>query len=156
MNQTSQKSTQNGSKIEPDDWRTYLRMDEDTYIELLNLVTPLVKKQNTVIRTAITPQERLSTTLRFLATGRSMQDLKYSVAIYPQSLGQIIPETCTAICKVLRRDYLKFPNSEDECKEISRKFETIWNFPHCLGAVGHKHLSIACPPKSGSFYYNYK
>lgn len=59
------------------------------------------------MRTAIPPHERLSTTLRFLATGRSMEDLKYSVAISPQSLGQIIPETCTAICKVLWGDYLK-------------------------------------------------
>lgn len=139
------------------------------------------------MRTAITPHERLSTTLRFLATGRSMQDLKYSVAISQQSLGQIIPETCTAICKVLWRDYLKvnkyfifiifislsiqllnviliffvfnvmqFPNSKNEWKEISRKFETKWNFPLCLGAVDGKHVSIACPPKSGSFYYNYK
>lgn len=97
----------NDLRLEPDDWRNYLRMDEDTYIELLNLVTPLIKKQDTVMRTAITPHERLSTTLRFLATGRSMQDLKYSVAISPQSLGQIIPETCTAICKVLWKDYLK-------------------------------------------------
>lgn len=36
-----------------------------------------------------------------------MEDLKYSVAISPQALGQLIPETCTAICKVLWRDYLK-------------------------------------------------
>lgn len=82
-------------------------MDEDTYIELLNLVTPLIKKQDTVMRKAITPHERLSTTLRFLATGRCMEDLKYSVAISLQALGQIIPETCTAICKVLWRDHLK-------------------------------------------------
>lgn len=41
--------------------------DEDTYIELLNLVTPLIKKQDTVMRKAITPHERLSTTLRLLA-----------------------------------------------------------------------------------------
>ncbi|XP_060860280.1 uncharacterized protein LOC132937465 [Metopolophium dirhodum] len=125
----------NDLRLDPDDWRNYLRYcNENGYHST----------------------QRLSTTLRFLATGRSMQDLKYSVAISPQSLGQIIPETCTAICKVLWRDYLKFPNSEDEWKEISRKFETKWNFPHCLGAVDGKHVSIACPPKSSSFYYNYK
>jgi len=54
------------------------------------------------MRRAITPRERLSVTLRFLATGRSYEDLKFSAAISPQALGVIIPETC-----VLKKDYLK-------------------------------------------------
>lgn len=62
----------NELRLEPDDWRNYLRMDEDTYIELLNMVTICIKRQDTVMRKAITPHERLSTTLRFLATGRNM------------------------------------------------------------------------------------
>lgn len=28
--------------LEPCDWRNYWRIDEDTYIELLNLITPLI------------------------------------------------------------------------------------------------------------------
>ena len=51
--------------------------------------------------------ERLSVTLRFLATGRSYEDLKFSAAISPQALGVIIPETCAAIYEVLKKDYLK-------------------------------------------------
>lgn len=35
-------------------------------------------------------------------------------------------------------------------------FESKWNFPHCLGVVNGKHVSIICPPKSCSYYYNYK
>ena len=27
-------------KLDPDDWRNYMRMDESTYLELLNMVTP--------------------------------------------------------------------------------------------------------------------
>lgn len=81
-------------------------MDEKTYLTLLSKVTPLIQKQDTIMRTAISPHERLSVTLRFLATGRSYECLKYSVLISPQALSKIIPETCDAIYKVLQKDYL--------------------------------------------------
>ncbi|VEN57307.1 unnamed protein product [Callosobruchus maculatus] len=49
------------------------------------------------MRQSISPHERLTATLRFLATGRSYEDLKFSVAISPQALRQIIPETRTTL-----------------------------------------------------------
>lgn len=87
---------------EPNDWRNYLRMGEDTYMELLNLVSPLIRKQDTVMRKSISPHEKLTATLRFLATGRSLKDMEYSTAISKPSLSIIIPETCEAIYQVLK------------------------------------------------------
>jgi hypothetical protein len=81
-------------------------MDSEAYLELLQKVTPRIKKCDSVMRRAITPHERLSVTLRFLATGRSYLDLKLSTAVSPQALGVIIPETCAAIYEVLQKDYL--------------------------------------------------
>lgn len=89
------------------DYRNYLRMDETLYQELLTLVSPHIQKRDTVMRTAIAPHERLTATLRFLATGRSYECLKYSTAISPQALGRIIPDTCEAIYNVLRKDYFQ-------------------------------------------------
>ena len=93
--------------LEPGDWYNYLRMDNETYLHLLHLVAPHIRKNDSAMRRAITPHERLSVTLRFLATGRSYEDLKFSAAISAQSLGVIIPETCAAIYKVLKKKYLK-------------------------------------------------
>ena len=81
----------------PDDWYNYLRMDMNTYHELLNTVVPFIQRQDTCMKKALTPHGRPSATLRYLATGRSYEDLKYIVAISPQRLGQIIPETCQAV-----------------------------------------------------------
>lgn len=72
-------------------------MNENTYLHLLSLVTQLIQKQNTVMRNAISTHERLTATLRFLATGRIYECLKYSTIISPQSLSTIIPETCKVI-----------------------------------------------------------
>ncbi|KAF6197766.1 hypothetical protein GE061_008732 [Apolygus lucorum] len=46
-------------------------------------------------------------TLRFLATGRSYEDLKFSTGISAPSLSQIIPETCKALYEVLKKDNVK-------------------------------------------------
>lgn len=100
----------NELKFEPEDFKNYLRMDEKTYLKLLEMVTPMIKKEDTVMRNSISTYERLSVTLRFLATGRSHEDLKFSAIISPQALGKIIPETCEALYKVLRRNYLKVSN----------------------------------------------
>ena len=59
------------------------------------------------MRDAVSAEERLSATLKFLATGKSYEDLKFSTAISSQLLGKIIPEVCTAIYEELKGEYLK-------------------------------------------------
>lgn len=59
------------------------------------------------MREAVSTEERLIATLRYLAVGNSYEDLKFTTAISPQLLGRIIPETCTAIYEGLVEDYMK-------------------------------------------------
>ena len=94
----------------PDDFRNYLRMTDDAFRVLLALVSPKIAKKDTVMRKSIPAEERLIATLRYLATGRSLEDLKFSTGISAQALGHIIPETCQAIYDVLREEYLKVSN----------------------------------------------
>ena len=54
---------------EPSQFRNFLRMPVTTFDWLLDLVTPLIVKEDTNYRAAIPPAERLAVTLRFLATG---------------------------------------------------------------------------------------
>ncbi|CAH1961161.1 unnamed protein product [Acanthoscelides obtectus] len=89
----------------PSDFKNYLRMDFDTFNILLELISPIISKQNTKMRESISAEERLAATLRYLATGRSNEDLKFSTGISPSSLCYIIPETCKAIYQVLKETY---------------------------------------------------
>jgi hypothetical protein len=52
-----------------DEFRATLRMPPDVYEELLNMVSPVIRRQNTNFRMSISPEERLSMTMRYLALG---------------------------------------------------------------------------------------
>ena len=54
-------------RLYPKDWFNYLRMSEEVYLQLLTFVTLMIERKNTNMREAISPHERLSATLRFLA-----------------------------------------------------------------------------------------
>jgi hypothetical protein len=82
---------------EPRDLKNYLRMDNYTYRSLLELVRNKISKQTTNMRNSLSAEERLTATLRYLATGNSYEDLKFSTGISPRLLGKIIPECCLAI-----------------------------------------------------------
>ena len=94
---------------EPEDYRNYLRMNSAAFDELLRMLAPIITKQNTVMRDSIPAYTRLSVTLRYLATGNTFEDLKFSNAVSPQSISKIVMETCRAIIHCLK-GYIKVIN----------------------------------------------
>lgn len=93
------------SLTDAEDFNNYFRMDEATYDSLLNMVTPFLKRQDTVMRKSISVNERLAVTLRYLATGRTFEDLKFSALMSPASISDAVLETCEVLSYVLR-DYM--------------------------------------------------
>lgn len=51
--------------------------------------------------------------------------------------------------------YMKTPQRKD-WENIANDFNLRWQFKNCVGAIDGKHVSIKCPPHSGSSYFNYK
>lgn len=54
-------------------FREMLRVTVDEFYELLAMVEPFITKTDTVMKRSISAKERLSVTLRFLATGKSYE-----------------------------------------------------------------------------------
>ncbi|KAJ8353296.1 hypothetical protein SKAU_G00208630 [Synaphobranchus kaupii] len=139
---------------DPTHYRSWLRLDEDCFKQLLDMVTPLIKREDTVMREAISPAERLAVTLRYLATGETFSSLSYSFRISRQAISEIVLEVCKAIYTVLKGNFLKIPSTEEEWHTIAKRFEDVWQFPKCIGALDGKH--VQSPDNSGSYYHNYK
>ncbi|XP_077344185.1 uncharacterized protein LOC143988458 [Lithobates pipiens] len=105
------------------------------------------------MRLAITPKQRLIATLWYLATGRSLQDLKFTTGISPQALGLIILDTCSAIIQVLQKDYIRFPSNSQQWQDVAAQFQHLWDFSNCGGASDGKLVQFVPPPNS--YYFNY-
>lgn len=88
------------------DFTNYFRMSEDRYYYLLRLVEPFLMRQDTHMRKSLPVNERLALTLRYLATDRSFEDLKFSAVMSPASISKAIIETCEVLIYVLQ-DYIK-------------------------------------------------
>ncbi|XP_070167466.1 putative nuclease HARBI1 [Polyergus mexicanus] len=131
-------------------------MDEEVLEELLAAITPLIQKQDTVMREPITPRNRLAATMRFLATGNIFVDLSYSTRIAYNILSRLIIETLKAIVIVLEGEVLMCPSTSSEWEASAGQFHAQWQFPHCIGALDGKHVNFRPPRADGSFYRNYK
>ena len=57
-------------------FRRFMRMNYEKFIELTEMIAPIVSKMDTVMRKAICLKQRLALTLRFLVTGESFRSLE--------------------------------------------------------------------------------
>ncbi|CAF4884599.1 unnamed protein product [Pieris macdunnoughi] len=128
-------------------YKNFTRMSPTDFEYLLTIIAPKISRQDTIMRSAISPQDRLALTLRFLATGDSFTSLQYTFRISKQSMSCIVPEVCEAIIKSLKEN-IKLPKTESEWIQISNRFDELWNFPHCAGAMDGKHVILEAPTRN--------
>lgn len=88
---------------QPDLLMNFIRMSQDNFNELVDLVYPFIVKQDTNFRKSISPAERLMITLRFISTGDTYKSLEYLFKIADSTIQKIIPETCTVLYNVLQK-----------------------------------------------------
>ena len=132
-----------------------MRMTPAQFDMILSKIEPDLRKQDTIFRKALEPGLKLALTLHFLASGDSQMSLSFAYRVSPASVSLLIDATLKAIWSHFKEDYLPQP-SKDQWMEIAENYRMIWNFPNCIGALDGKHISIQCPPRSGSQFYNYK
>uniref|UniRef100_A0A8C5LVR0 DDE Tnp4 domain-containing protein n=1 Tax=Leptobrachium leishanense TaxID=445787 RepID=A0A8C5LVR0_9ANUR len=133
----------------------YLRMSIVSFDELLASVKKPLTKMDTKMRGAISPEEMLVITLRYLASGCSLQDLHFNFRIGRTTPGKVVQKVCQTIWDTLKEKCIPTPN-ESTWADIVEGFQDRANFPNCLGAVDGKHIRVVKPELSGSQYMNYK
>ena len=134
----------------------YMRMPHAKFLALVEVVGPLLTKQETHMRTSIAPNERLALAIRYLATGETFQSLSFQFRIGKGTVSQIVMEVCDAIYQVLGRQHLKTPNTVENWREIATLFFSKWNIPNNICAIDGKRILIQKPPNAGSHFHDYK
>ncbi|XP_069595381.1 uncharacterized protein [Ranitomeya imitator] len=142
-------------RAHPDKFFLYTRMSIRTFDMLLEILRPGLTYQDTWMRKAISAEERLLLTLRFLATGLSYAGLHLEFLIGRSTISVIVRTTCSQIWLKLNEVVMPEPKMDDWLK-IATGFQNTCDFPNCIGAVDGKHIRVRKPPNSGSQFYNYK
>lgn len=57
------------ARTNPERYKRTLRLSPAVFRQLLEMVEPIIKKRDTVMRRAVPPEKRLAITLKYLATG---------------------------------------------------------------------------------------
>ncbi|CAH2006973.1 unnamed protein product [Acanthoscelides obtectus] len=111
----------------------YFRMTPGCFDEILNLVKDEIRKSDTNYREAISPEERLAITLRFLATGDTFYTIGHSVRVGFTTVSAIVTEVCEAICRHMEHIYLPEP-TENIWKNVLKNLKIDGDFPIALAA----------------------
>ena len=139
----------------PELFRNYTRVHKTLFDEIVERVTPYIRKQLTYFRAPLEPGLKVAITLRFLATGNSYKTLGYAFRVAHNTISLLVPETCRAIVAAYR-DELNLPKTPQEWKKVAQGFQERWNLPHAIGSIDGKHVRIRNPSLAGSHFYNYK
>ena len=130
-------------------------MDLDTFNEILEIITPRIKKLTTNSKKPISARLRLAATLMFLATGNSSKCISYSFGMFHNIACGFFIEVCQAIIDEYADDVIVTLTTPDGWEEVADDFWKRWNFPHCIGVIDGKHVALRRPRKSSSLFHNY-
>nr|CAH7753451.1 unnamed protein product [Callosobruchus chinensis] len=133
----------------------YFRMCPRSFDELLNFIKDQITHEDTNMRKAISAEEMLAFTLRYLASGCSLKDIHYNYRMGRSTVAKLIRIVCITIWNILRKECMPELH-ESMWLNIAEGFRNQANFPNCIGAVDGKHIRVVKPVGSGSSYMNYK
>jgi len=130
-------------------------MDVEQFNQLVVQLTPELQRASVNARESLTVEEQVVICLRFLSTGDSYRTIAFNFRIGVSTVHYAVMRVCDAIWKVLQPEQLPAPTT-DSWLANAKKFELLWNFPNCVGAIDGKHINMQAPANSGSAFYNYK
>ncbi|KAM4049273.1 uncharacterized protein ACNLHF_007778 [Anomaloglossus baeobatrachus] len=122
----------------PKKFTSFCRLTIPAFDRLLAIVHSDLCYADTRMRRSVSAEERLLITLRFLATGESYTSLHLQFRVGKSTISEIVRCTCGVIWQKLQPMVMSSP-TEETWLQVAAGFQTVANFPNCIGAVDGKH-----------------
>ncbi|KAG6920367.1 hypothetical protein G0U57_021268, partial [Chelydra serpentina] len=132
-------------------WLRNFQMRKGTFLELCELLSPALKRQDTRMRAALTIQKRVAIALWKLATPDSYRSVANQFGVGKSTVGVAVMQVAKAIVDLLLSKVVTLGNVQ----VIIDGFAAM-GFPNCGGAIDGTHIPILGPDHQGSQYINRK
>ncbi|KXJ15843.1 putative nuclease HARBI1 [Exaiptasia diaphana] len=129
-------------------FREQLRLNADTFEELLNILRPSLTRKSTFLRDCIPPEKVLALGLYQLAHGNSYSTIAATFNVGKTTVIEATQDVVEALCEIVE-NYIRFPTTEDEVIEARETFESLTDIPNAVGAIDGTHIRIQNPKDSG-------
>ncbi|XP_056121345.1 putative nuclease HARBI1 [Rhinichthys klamathensis goyatoka] len=106
---------------------------------------------------AITPEKKVITTLRYLATGKMQQCSSNDLGLSQSSVSRVITQTLTALSQPnIVTQFVSFPLDARTLHTHKRAFMDIAGFPGVVGVIDGTHVRIIAPSEDEAVFVNRK
>ncbi|CAF3340251.1 unnamed protein product [Rotaria sp. Silwood2] len=132
------------------------RIQRNTFKQLLHQIEPYLKKQDTVLRSAVPVDKRLACALYSLGSTSELRTIAHLFGIGKCTAANILHDFCDIIVELFFHRLIKFPVTNQEIKQTTDVFLDKYGYPMCIGSIDGTHISIEPPTGEETDYYNYK
>uniref|UniRef100_A0A8C4VE01 DDE Tnp4 domain-containing protein n=1 Tax=Gopherus evgoodei TaxID=1825980 RepID=A0A8C4VE01_9SAUR len=122
-----------------------------TFMELCDLLSPALKRQNTKMRAPFTVEKQVAIALWKLATPDSYRSVGNQFGMGKSTVGAAVMQVAKAIIKLLLRKIVTLGNVQ----VIVDGFAAM-GFPNCGGVIDGTHIPILALEHQGNHYINRK
>ncbi|XP_028039897.1 putative nuclease HARBI1 isoform X2 [Bombyx mandarina] len=135
--------TEDFEKYDDKDFVFRYRLSKETVLFLLEKIEHLLEYKDNRNQ-SVTPLTQLLCTLRYFATGNFLLTVGDLCGISVATSSRIIKRVANAIV-TLRKEFIRFPNSQEEISTVKGQFYKIARFPNVLGCIDCTHVKIQSP-----------
>lgn len=138
------------------EFRQAFRMNRRTFNIICDELSPVISKEDTMLRRAIPVSKRVAICLWRLATGEPLRVVSQTFGVGISTCHKIILEVCSAVKTVLMPKFLKWPD-QVQTEEIKNRFFELTSgegIPDVIGTMHTTQISIVAPKKNVGDYFN--
>ena len=155
MNQFWLENLLNGSFVE-DWWKENFRITRPSFEFIVRVAGSEMAKKDTKLRQSIPVHKRVAVALWQLATGDTYRSTGLQFGIGWCTALLIKQDFCNAIAKHAK-EFIKFPETEQEVLQSIRLFTNKSPFPQVVGAIDGCHIALKTVPVDERIdYFNRK